>query len=94
MSQADQDKDWLEPDRDELLDKQRKEGLHIASLYLVFEQDPRGKELLKMWKIGFGRRRTPTHAPIAEYAANDAVRAFIDEIENQIELAKAGLDIT
>ena len=93
MSQADQDKDWFEPDRDELLAKQRTEGLRIANLYLVFEQDPRGKELLQQWIKGFGRRRTPVHAPIAEYAANEALRAFIDEIETQVELAKAGLDI-
>ncbi len=94
MSQAEQDKDWLDPDRDEQLAKQRTEGLRIANLYLVFEQDPRGKELLEQWRKGFGRKRTPTHAPIAEYAANEAMRAFIDEIENQVELAKVGLDIT
>lgn len=93
MSQADQDKDWLEPNREGLLAKQKAEGLRIASLYLVFEQDPRGKELLKFWQDTIVGVKTATNAPTKQYVWDQAQRSLVQGIAKQIELAKAGFDI-
>ena len=74
-------------------DKQRQgqvdEGRRIAALYTVFEMDERGRELLRMWDETLLNRRTPTDATINTYAANEAMRAFIAGIHQQIKLAKS-----
>ena len=74
-------------------DKQRQdqvaEGRRIAALYTVFETDERGRELLRMWTETLMNKRTPTNAPHTEYSANEAVRALIAGIHQQIKLAKS-----
>lgn len=69
-------------------EEQRSEGLRIASLYTVFETDERGRELLSLWTREVRGRRTPVNAPISQYAANEALRQFVDGIHEQISLAK------
>lgn len=75
-------------------DRQRQaqvaEGRRIASLYTVFETDERGRELLKLWDETLLNKRTPTNAQHTEYAANEAMRAFVAGIHQQMKLAKSG----
>lgn len=81
--------DWLgEQANAEAVSKQRAEGTRIAQLYTVFETDERARELLKMWDTTLLRRRTSVNAPHTEYAANEALRAFVDGIHEQLRLAK------
>lgn len=61
--------------------------LEVASLYLVFTRDPVAKRLLAMWDEQLGRKRVPVNATVQEYAATEAVRAFVDGIHRQIEFA-------
>jgi hypothetical protein len=63
-------------------------GLEFAKLYLVFETDLRAKRIFEHWKESFLHKRTPTSATIQEYAANEAVRAFIAGIEGQLKIAR------
>ena len=64
------------------------EGRRIASLYTVFETDDRARELLQLWDETLLNKRTATNAPHTEYAANEALRAFVHGIHVQIKLAK------
>lgn len=73
---------------DQAREQQIAEGRRIASLYTVFETDERAKELLKLWDTTLRRKRTPVNAPVTEYAANEAVRAFVEGIYTQLEIAR------
>lgn len=67
----------------------RQAGLEIANQYAVlFVHNQIGAGLLKRWTEGYANKRTPVNAPITEYAANEAVRAFIQGIHDQIKLAQ------
>jgi hypothetical protein len=44
--------------------------------------------LLEHWERTLGRRRTPVNAQVQEYAANEALRAFVQGIREQIEMAQ------
>ena len=81
--------DWLDESANaKAIREQRAEGFRIAQLYTVFETDERARELLKMWDTALLRKRTSVNAPHTEYAANEALRAFVDGIHEQIRLAK------
>lgn len=66
---------------------QRQKALEVAKLYTVFTTDPRGQQLLAMWDEQLARQRTPVNATIQEYAANEAVRTFVEGIRTQIRFA-------
>jgi hypothetical protein len=81
--------DWLgEQAAADAVREQRAEGFRIAQLYTVFETDERAREILRIWDTTLLRRRTSVNAPHTEYAANEALRAFVDGIHEQLRLAK------
>lgn len=80
--------DFLSLDDDEARAAQRAAALETASLYLVFVTDERGRQLLALWDKTLRKRRTPVNAQVQEYAANEALRAFVEGLYDQIELAK------
>lgn len=79
--------DWLNPDNEKIASAQRAAALEIASRYLVFQTNQQARELLAMWDQQIRRKRTPLNASIQEYAANEAMRAFIEGIHDQINIA-------
>lgn len=60
----------------------------FAKNYLVFLYDERAKALLAHWTATLARRRTFVNAPHTEYAANEALRAFVEDINDQITVAQ------
>lgn len=66
----------------------REQGLRIAKLYTVFQSNEQCRELLALWESTLANKRTPVNATINEYAANEALRAFVQGIHEQIRLAK------
>lgn len=64
--------------------------LDFARLYMVFEQDPRGRALLDHWKQTIGRRRLQPTASLQEYAFAEGQRMFVQGIQEQIEKAQQG----
>lgn len=80
--------DWMDEDAAPLArDEQRVKAVQYAQNYLVFEQDPRARAILEHWTKTISRRRTPVAATVQEYAANEAARAFVDGIHDQIAFA-------
>lgn len=75
---------------EDLQANQRKQlALEFAQNYVaLFVHNTVGATLLKHWTETYARKRTPVNAPHTEYAANEAVRAFIEGIHDQIRLAK------
>ena len=69
---------------------QADKALEFAQMHLFFDTDPRAKMLLKFWKDNLVNRRIPPGSPLDAYAAAEAVRAFIAEIERQVEVARTG----
>ena len=82
--------DWLEAmDSPEIGQNQRREqNLEFARLHKVFDEDARARELLDFWRRTVVRKRVPVNASIQEYAAHEAVRAFISVIEDQLRFAQ------
>lgn len=83
--------DWLDSDaapaaRAELQAKH----VEFAQLYLVFEQDSRARALLDHWDKAMLRKRTPVGASLQQYAADEAVRAFVSGIHEQLRVAREG----
>lgn len=67
----------------------RKLALDFANMYVVlFVHNTIGVQLLKHWEDSLMNKRTPVNAPLTEYAANEAVRAFIAGIKGQIKIAQ------
>lgn len=62
------------------------DSMSIAKLHTVFTLDERGRQLLKMWQAT-ARRRVPVGASIDEYARAEAMRTFVDIIEEQLKIA-------
>lgn len=80
-----------EPEVTESADDRRLKALEFAQNYTaLFVHNPIGRTLLEHWTTTLANKRTPVHAPIAEYAANEAVRAFIQGIHDQIKLSQDG----
>lgn len=65
-------------------------ALVFAQQHLFFVTDPRAVELLKFWKNTVVARRVPVGSTLDAYAAAEAVRAFVFEIDRQVEIAKTG----
>lgn len=76
-----------ERQRSQVQEDRRAAAIEFAQQYLVFESDERARALLEHWDKALLRRRTPKAASHQEYAADEAVRAFVDEIHRQIDLA-------
>lgn len=69
---------------------QQDKALEFAQQHLFFITDPRAAALLKLWKDTVVNRRVPPGSPLDAYAAAEAVRAFVTEIERQVETAQRG----
>lgn len=87
--------DWLSVDpRDPeagraAREAQRTKAVEFAQQYrYLFVENTTGARLLDQWTRAFARKRTPVNATIQEYAATEAVRAFIEDIHAQIELTR------
>lgn len=82
--------DWLDSDQEIIArNEQIAKGREFAQNYLVFVQDGRAKMLLEHWDKTLLGKRTPVNGSIQEYAAAEAIRAFIAGIHQQIELAQS-----
>ena len=81
--------DWADlfPEAADKKAEQKEKGFVFAQLYLVFEQDPRAKELLEHWTAIARRKRIPANASAQEYAAHNAFREFVEGLYAQIEVA-------
>lgn len=84
------DEDWLNGSDDDARREQHDKAVEFARNYEIFRTDPRGIELLKHWDAAYRRKRTPVDAPVQVYAADAAVREFIQGIYDQIDLAAKG----
>jgi hypothetical protein len=81
--------DWLDDGADARIEQHNK-ALDFAKLYVaVFVNNEAGRELLQHWSQHYARKRTPMNAPHTEYAANEALRAFVQGIEDQIRFASS-----
>jgi hypothetical protein len=82
--------DWLNSDGpDPQRELQRRQAVEFAQQYVyLFAENPTGKRLLDHWTRTLARKRVPVNATIQEYAATEAVRAFIEEIHAQIRIAQ------
>jgi hypothetical protein len=65
-------------------------SVEFARNYQVFESEPRAAALLKHWDATILRRRTPVGASIQQYAADEAIRAFVAGIHDQLRIAHEG----
>lgn len=79
---------------DQTREAQFRKDLEFAELHLVFVQDPRAAQLLKMWEETVAERRVPLGSSLDAYAAAEAVRAFIAVIKRQIKFAQSGKPTT
>lgn len=67
----------------------RLKAVEFAQQYrYLFVENATGARLLDYWTRTLARKRTPVNATIQEYAATEAVRAFIEDIRAQIELTR------
>lgn len=83
--------DWL--DEDSIANARANQGalrLEFARNYLVFETDSRARALLDHWEQHVLNKRTPVGASIQQYAADEAVRAFVHGIREQLRIAHEG----
>lgn len=70
-------------------EEQRVAALDYSKLYqYTFVDNPAGARLLKEWEERLVRKAVPVNAPITEYAAVEAVRAFVNGIVAQIKFAQ------
>ncbi len=76
----------FEIEQDETRGQQENDALKLAMLHAVFLTDS-GAELLRLWKRTL-RSPVPAGSPPDVYARKQAMREFIDTIEDQIEIAK------
>jgi hypothetical protein len=65
-------------------------ALAFAQSHMFFITDPRAAKLLQFWKDTVVSTRIPVGSPIDAYAAAEAIRAFVGQIDRQIEMAKKG----
>jgi hypothetical protein len=70
---------------------QAAKAVEFANLYTaVFVSNDAGRQLLAHWTQAL-QKRVPVNATINEYAATEAQRAFVQDIHNQIAIARTGL---
>ena len=89
---TEKDVDWLFPDAEKNKALQEEKGLVWAQKYLVFEQDPRARDLLAHWLVTVRRQTISPAASVQEYAYWNARRELFEHIQAQIEFAKNGLN--
>lgn len=70
------------------VEENKQASIEFARNYEIFVNDPRGRAILDHWDKTLLRKRTPVTAPVQQYAADEAVRAFIHGVRDQIELAQ------
>lgn len=83
--------DWLNGSDDEAREEQKNKAVEFAKNYEIFRTDSRGVELLKHWDAVYRRKRTPVDSTVQVYAADAAMREFIQGIYDQLEIAAKGL---
>lgn len=83
--------DWLDNDS---IDAARKNQaalrVEFAQNYLVFDSDSRARALLAHWEEHVLNKRTPVGASLQQYAADEAIRAFVHGIREQLRIARKG----
>lgn len=92
MAEEKEGADWLFPEAEKQKAAQEEKGLIFAQKYLVFQQEPRARELLAHWTSLARRTPVPRNASVQEYAAANAFREFIEGLHSQIEFATSGLN--
>jgi hypothetical protein len=83
--------DWLDDESVAASRTARNEQrVEFARNYLVFETDARARALLEHWDATVLRRRTPVGASLQQYAADEAIRAFVGGIHDELRIAREG----
>lgn len=83
--------DWLNGEAAEATRAaQAAQRVEFAANYLVFETDSRARALLDHWRQHTLKKRTPVGASIQQYAADEAVRAFVAAMDEQLRIAREG----
>ncbi len=80
--------DWLEGEAGSHQREQHDKAIEFAQLYLVFEDNERGRALLAHMDEFCLNVRTPVSADIQQYVRDEAVRTFVAGIHQQIKLAQ------
>lgn len=86
--ELDEPDQFLAPPEGASREEQFAKALEFAKLYLVFVTDERARRLLEQWDAAYTHKRVSVNATIAEYAANEAMRTFIQAIKDQIKFAQ------
>lgn len=82
-----QEYDWLDSEAQAASKEQQlSKALEIARLHQVFITNPAAKQLLDLWKRA-ANQRVPVNATIDQYARAEAIRSFVQTIEDQINFA-------
>jgi len=90
----DEEVDWLDDvSATQARKDQERQAIEDAQPYLLFVDDERGRQLMQRWDRDLWNLRTPPDAPIQQYAADEALRAFIARLKIQIELAQRRMDV-
>lgn len=81
--------DLLNLDNRENAEAQRIAAVQFAQHYFdAFVRNPAGRVILEHWTRTIARKAVPVDSSIQKYAAAEAVRAFIEGINAQIQLAQ------
>ena len=88
MSDENKDVDWLEGDVEQRKAEQKILALETAKMYEVFVDTPRAKEILDLWEATIVNVTTPVESSIQKYAADNALRDFVQGIRRQIKMAQ------
>ncbi len=80
--------DWLEGDIEQKRREQEQQAIEDAQIYLLFVDNERGRELLRRWDRDLLYLRTPPDSNVQQYAADEALRAFVARIHQAIEMAQ------
>lgn len=81
------DHDWLDgANTQNLREQAQAKALEFARLHQVFVTNPAAKQLLAHWKK-LADVRVPVNATIDQYARAEAIRSFVQTIEEQINFA-------
>jgi predicted oxidoreductase (fatty acid repression mutant protein) len=84
--------DWLDNDEEGAATRKALEAKHVeyAQNYLVFDTDARARAILAQWDSALLRKRTPVGASLQQYAAEEAVRAFVASVIEQVRIGREG----
>lgn len=93
---AEENEDWLFPDKAKQRAQIKEKGLIFAQKFLVFAgqtADPRARDLLETWTQLVRRTPIRSGSSAQEYAAANALREFVEGIHAQIEFANQGVNV-